>query len=138
MQTVSRKKSFDYQRVFLWITAIAAAMFLGYLVFLWSSVKEPTFIRYKEFGISIPTQYSIHGIDVSRYQTTIAWDEVKNMKVQDIQLGFAFIKATEGNDLIDPFFKRNWKKAKESGMIRGAYHFFNPKKDGKMQAQHFF
>ena len=135
---MGRKKSSDYQRIFIWITAVAAALFLAYLIFLWSSAKEPTFIRYKEFGISIPTQYSIHGIDVSRYQTTIAWEEVKRMKVQNIQLGFAFIKATEGNDLVDPFFKRNWTKAKESGMIRGAYHFFNPKKDGKMQAQHFF
>ena len=99
-------------------------MFLGYLVFLWSSVKEPTFIRYKEFGISIPTQYSIHGIDVSRYQTTIAWEEVKNMKVQDIQLGFAFIKATEGNDLIDPFFKRNWKKSKRIWNDKRSLPFF--------------
>ncbi len=59
------------------------------------------------------------------------------MRVQDIQVGFAFIKATEGNNLVDPFFKRNWQKTKEAGMIRGAYHFFNPKKDGKAQAQHF-
>lgn len=138
LQTVARKKSAQYQRIFIWMTAIAAVIFIGYLIFLWSGVKEPTFVRYKEFGISIPTQYQIHGIDVSRYQSTVAWEEVKRMKVQNIQLGFSFIKATEGNDLVDPFFKRNWKKAKEAGIIRGAYHFFNPKKDGKMQANHFF
>ncbi|HZH64045.1 MAG TPA: glycoside hydrolase family 25 protein [Flavisolibacter sp.] len=135
---MAKRKSTETLRIFLWITAIAAALFLGYLFLLWSRVKEPTFIRYKEFGISIPTQYEIHGIDVSRYQSTIAWEAVKEMRVKNIQLGFAFMKATEGNDLVDPFFKRNWKKAKSAGLVRGAYHFFNPKKDGKVQAQNFF
>ncbi len=135
---MGRKKSAETLRIFLWITVVAAALFLSYLLFLWSRIKEPTFIRYKEFGISIPTQYLIHGIDVSRYQNNISWDAVREMKVQNVRLGFAFIKATEGNDLVDPFFKSNWKKAKKAGMVRGAYHFFNPKKDGKSQAQNFF
>lgn len=138
MHTVSRKKKAQTLRLFLWMTAGAAAVFLGYLIYLWSQTKDPTFVRYKEFGISIPTQYQIHGIDVSRYQSNIAWDAVKGMRVRNVQLGFAFIKATEGNDLVDPFFKRNWKRAKDAGMVRGAYHFFNPKKDGKAQAQNFF
>jgi lysozyme len=135
---VAKRKSSEPLRIFLWLTAVSAALFIGYLIFLWTRVKEPSFIRYKEFGISIPTQYEIHGIDVSRYQSTIAWSAVKEMRVRNIQLGFAFIKATEGNDLVDPFFKRNWKKAKSAGMVRGAYHFFNPKKDGKVQAQNYF
>lgn len=59
------------------------------------------------------------------------------MEVDGIRLGFAFIKATEGTSITDPFFKRNWKRAREAGMPRGAYHFFNPKKDGKSQAKHF-
>jgi lysozyme len=124
--------------LFLWITAAAAALFLGYLFFLWMQVKEPTYVRYKEFGINMPTQYAIHGIDVSRYQSTIAWSEVKRMQVKSIRLGFTFIKATEGSSLVDPYFKRNWKKAKDAGMVCGAYHFFQPRKDGKAQAKHFF
>ncbi len=138
LHTVRRKKSSETLRVFIWMTAVFAALFFGYLIFLWSRTKEPTFIRYKEFGISIPTQYQIHGIDVSRYQNIIAWEAVKGMKVQNMQLGFVFIKATEGADLVDPFFGRNWKKAKSAGMVRGAYHFFNSKKEGKAQAQNFF
>jgi lysozyme len=137
LQSVGRKRTSQPLRVFIWITAVAAAVFLTYLGFLWSGVKEPTFIRYKEFGISIPTQYEIHGIDVSRYQSTVAWEEVKEMRVQNIQLGFAFIKATEGSNMVDPFFKRNWKKAKDAGLVRGAYHFFNPRKDALAQAKHF-
>ena len=137
LQSVGRKRTSQPLRVFVWITAVSAAIFLTYLGFLWSRVKEPTFIRYKEFGISIPTQYEIHGIDVSRYQSNIAWREVKEMKVKNIQLGFAFIKATEGSNLVDPFFKRNWKRAKDAGLVRGAYHFFNPRKDARTQARHF-
>ena len=94
-------------------------------------------VRYAEFGIVIPGQYQIHGIDVSKYQQNISWEAVKNMEVQNIKLGFAFIKATEGISNTDANFKRNWKKSKQAGVIRGAYHFFIASKDGKMQAQHF-
>lgn len=95
------------------------------------------FVRYPEFGIPIPAEYEIHGIDVSRYQQTISWDMVKDMNVHDIKLQFAFIKATEGLVNIDPYFKRNWKKTKEAGIVRGAYHFFIPTKDGRTQAKNF-
>ena len=61
-----------------------------------SSYRKAKYSRYPEFGIIIPEDYVIHGIDVSKYQDMIAWEEVKNMKVKNIQLGFAFIKATEG------------------------------------------
>ena len=104
---------------------------------LWEKNKRPSFVRYPEFGISLPSSYSIHGIDVSRYQNMIAWEEVEAMKVKDIKLGFAFMKATEGIGNVDPQFRRNWKKSKEAGTIRGAYHFFIASKDGKMQAQNF-
>lgn len=99
--------------------------------------RKARYTRYPEFGISIPGGYSIHGIDVSKYQHTIAWDEVKTMRVKNIQHGFAFIKATEGSGYTDPQFKRNWRKAKEAGLIRGAYHFFISSRDGKTQANNF-
>ncbi len=95
------------------------------------------FTRYPEFGILIPENYSIHGIDVSKYQDMIAWEEVKTMRVKNIQLGFSFIKATEGIGNTDPWFKRNWKKAADQKMTKGAYHFFIGSKDGKLQAENF-
>jgi lysozyme len=134
---VAKKKSYQALRPFLWMTAIAAALFFGYLFFLWIVTPGPSSVRYREFGISIPSNYQIHGIDVSRYQQTISWKLVKDMQVRDIRLQFAFIKATEGNNLVDPYFGRNWKKAKEAGIVRGAYHFFNSRKDGKSQARSF-
>ena len=36
---------------------------------------------------------------------------------------FAFIKATEGGDHLDPKFLDNWYAAKRAGVARGAYHF---------------
>lgn len=99
--------------------------------------RKAKFTRYPEFGINIPEDYAIHGIDVSKYQSMIAWEEVKAMKVKNIQLGFAFIKATEGIGNTDPHFKRNWKRTKDNEVIRGAYHFFIGSKDGRMQAENF-
>ena len=107
------------------------------IVFLWWKSRQVQFIEYKEFGIAIPSNYQIHGIDVSRYQQRISWAAVKKMQVDGIKLHFAFIKATEGNGNVDPFFKRNWKNTKEAGVVRGAYHFFIASRDGKKQAQNF-
>jgi lysozyme len=131
------KKGKNFLYIFLLISIISATSFIFYLAYLWWESKQAGFVRYREFGIPIPEEYQIHGIDVSRYQETISWDAVHDMEVNDIRLGFAFIKATEGNGNVDPFFRRNWRKAKTAGIIRGAYHFFIVTKDGKTQAQNF-
>lgn len=99
--------------------------------------NDTTFVRYPAFGIEVPTDFTIHGIDVSRYQKSINWKLVKQMKVENIKLGFSFIKATEGIGFVDDMFRRNWKKSKEAGVIRGAYHYFIPYKSGKAQAENF-
>ena len=98
---------------------------------------KPSFVHYKEFGIDIPQNFTLHGIDVSKHQGVISWQEVKQMKVQEVQLGFAFIKATEGIGRIDEQFRRNWFNAQKAGIIRGAYHFFIASKSGKAQAENF-
>ncbi len=116
------------------LSLIAVASILVYQSIRYPKVK---FARYPEFGILMPDSYSIHGIDVSKYQQQIAWEEVQAMKVKEIRLGFTYIKATEGIGNTDPQFKRNWKKAGDAGMFRGAYHFFVGSKDGKMQAENF-
>ena len=131
-RTKKRLLRFTVVSTILIILVIAGWMFLQ-----WLNYRKAKFTRYPEFGIAIPEAYEIHGIDVSRYQQTIAWEEVKAMRVKDIQLGFCFIKATEGIGNTDPQFRRNWKKSREHGIVRGAYHFFIGSKDGKMQAENF-
>ena len=99
--------------------------------------SDVTFVQYPAFGIEIPTDYTIHGIDVSHHQKSVNWKLVKQMKVADIRIGFSFIKATEGIGMVDDMFRRNWRKSKEVGVIRGAYHYFVPYKSGKAQAENF-
>jgi len=62
--------------------------------------------------------FEVHGIDVSKYQGNIDWQSVASSDVQ-----FAWIKATEGADLLDAKFRQNWDAAKAAGVPRGAYHF---------------
>jgi len=85
----------------------------------------------------MPTNYEIHGIDVSRYQQLINWSEVKDMEVDSIKIGFAFIKATEGVDNVDAQFERNWLHAGEENIPKGAYHYFVAGKSGIAQANNF-
>jgi lysozyme len=116
---------------------ICLLIIAGWFGYRWLMYRKAKFTRYAEFGIAIPNDYSVHGIDVSKYQSIIAWEEVKAMQVNNIHVSFAFIKATEGVDNTDPQFHRNWKKAKANDIVRGAYHFFIASKDGKMQAENF-
>lgn len=69
-------------------------------------------------GVDAARRYPIQGIDVSRWQGEIDWAAVKGAGTR-----FAYIKATEGGDHIDPAFLRNWEGAKRAGVPRGAYHF---------------
>jgi lysozyme len=133
----SRRQKKLIRRFIFTVFGFAILVTAGWMFIQWLEYRKAKFTRYPEFGINIPDNYSIHGIDVSRYQHIIAWDEVRNMKVKTVQLGFAFIKATEGIGNTDPQFSRNWKKAGQAGIIRGAYHFFIASKDGKMQAENF-
>jgi lysozyme len=76
--------------------------------------------------------YPIHGMDVSHYENTIPWDQVKTEG-----LSFAYIKSTEGGDYVDPDFQTNWQGAAGAGMAEGAYHFYNFCKTGAEQAANF-
>ena len=131
-----RRKKKIIRRIAPFIIIVLLA-FGGWFGYQWWQYHKAKFTRYPEFGIAIPNEYSVHGIDVSKYQDIIAWEEVGAMRVNNIQVRFAFIKATEGIDNTDPQFRRNWRRAKSNNITRGAYHFFIASKDGKMQAQNF-
>ncbi|PYE86712.1 glycoside hydrolase family 25 protein [Phyllobacterium leguminum] len=68
---------------------------------------------------SSPKALAVHGVDVSRWQGDIDWEKLRSQGAN-----FAYIKATDGGDHLDPMFKTNWRKAHEAGLKRGAYHFF--------------
>jgi lysozyme len=89
------------------------------------------------FGIIMPVGYTVHGIDVSKHQGEIDWKRVSNMQINNIRVSFAFIKATEGISRQDDKFEKNWKEAGQSGLLRGAYHFYYPSRDAGKQADNF-
>ncbi|GAA4333034.1 glycoside hydrolase family 25 protein [Mucilaginibacter gynuensis] len=124
---------------------LLSPFYYGYVLNTFSSAwqwvrdfgKDPHYRTYKSFDINIPTKYTVHGIDVSYAQGKIDWHKVKVMQEDSVHITFAFIKATEGVLLVDPYFKRNWREAAKAGIICGAYHYFRPEKSGKWQARFF-
>ncbi|TIS99291.1 GH25 family lysozyme [Mesorhizobium sp.] len=71
------------------------------------------------FGRSSPRHLAVHGVDVSRWQGNVNWDKLRAQGAN-----FAYIKATDGGDHLDPMFRKNWRNADAAGLKRGAYHFF--------------
>ena len=71
-----------------------------------------------QFTGPYPTDFEVHGIDVSKYQGDIDWATVRRSGVE-----FVWIKATEGANHVDSKFQQNWAGAKQAGIARGAYHF---------------
>jgi lysozyme len=86
-------------------------------------------VRWSRLGID---RFPVRGIDVSHHQGTIDW-----AKVATADVGFAFIKATEGRDHEDTRFTENWSAAGQAGLVRGAYHFFTFCTPGVAQVEHF-
>lgn len=79
-----------------------------------------------------PDRYPVHGIDLSRFQTQVDWQTARANGVN-----FAFIKATEGGDMLDPMFESHWRGAGAAGVRRGAYHFFYHCRPAAEQARWF-
>ncbi len=74
----------------------------------------------------------VEGVDVSDAQGAVDWGAVRASGV-----AFAFVKATQGTYDAQSTFAANWQGAKAAGVVRGAYHFFDPTEDGAAQAAHF-
>lgn len=99
------------------LAALAALLlYNGFIRFNYPSFKE----------------HPVQGVDVSNHQNEIDWSKLDKSRVR-----FAFIKSTEGGDFKDKSFERNWKAAKEQGIVVGAYHFFTFCKSGEEQARNF-
>ncbi len=137
---MSRRSSSNNYIGLIFVALVMAALWFatGHWPFKKGIIDQETeFSMYPGFGIELPEDFAIHGIDVSRYQKTINWPLLKKMKSRDVHIKFAFIKATEGGDFKDKQFERNWRKSREAGVVRGAYHFFRANTDAAAQARNF-
>jgi GH25 family lysozyme M1 (1,4-beta-N-acetylmuramidase) len=77
----------------------------------------------------------VEGIDISHWQGTIDWAAVAGAGKE-----FAFLKASESTDYVDPTYARNRSGAKANGILVGAYHFADPDAiagDAVAEADHF-
>ena len=106
----------------LLLAGVAALVVLAGAYFVWHYVlpHSVTVDRYR---------YPVAGIDVSKHNGDIDFKRVANDDYQ-----FAFIKASEGKTYRDDAFDRNYRQAREAGLMVGAYHFFRKNRTGKEQA----
>ena len=72
-----------------------------------------------DFADPAPDRFPVHGVDAARFQKNVDWGAARVAGAN-----FAFIKATEGGDLLDPAFVEHWRNAGRAGLWRGAYHFY--------------
>lgn len=113
------------RRRFLARVAAVAVVLLGLVAligwYIWLPHHRPRLLAGERYGI-----------DVASHQGTIDW-----ARVAGDDIGFAYVKATEGADFVDPAFRRNWDGAAAAGLDRGAYHFFTLCRPGAAQAANF-
>ena len=74
----------------------------------------------------------LEGIDVSRYQGVIDWKAVARAN----EISYAYMKATEGETLVDRMYRKNIVEARQAGLRVGSYHFYRPNVNWKRQAEH--
>lgn len=77
-------------------------------------------------------KYKVFGVDVSNYQGVIDWEIIDDQNVD-----FAFIKATEGSGYVDRFVSRNLKNIADTDILYSCYHFFSFDSAGETQAKNF-
>lgn len=58
------------------------------------------------------------GVDVSAWQGRIDYQSLRNAGIDVV-----YMKTSQGNDYIDPYFKTNYTNAKENGLRVGFYHY---------------
>ena len=94
----------------------------------------------KSFKEPLIPGYSVYGIDVSKYQSDIEWENLRVSKTKDgnySDVCFMFLKATQGNTGTDPYFPLNFSLAKKHGYLVSAYHLLTPDFSAEEQAEMF-
>ena len=82
-----------------------------------------------------PSDNTIYeGIDVSNWQGHIDYDRVKASGIDIV-----YIKASQGKNITDPFFKVNYNNAKSNRLKVGLYHFLLARNDDEavQEAEYF-
>lgn len=88
----------------------------------------------KASAIEQSSGISYQGIDVSNYQGNIDYSRVKEAGIEIV-----YIKATEGQTIVDAYLNQNYQNAKANGLKVGFYHFVRAKTNAQaiLEAEHF-
>ncbi|MBO0727971.1 MAG: hypothetical protein J2P57_01855 [Acidimicrobiaceae bacterium] len=120
----------------MWVAEITRrgcgrALMMGLFAAMAAGAGAPTSVGAE--GVNLPPG-GVHGIDVSSFQhpsdVPISWGRVAAAGFR-----FAFLKATQGDTYVNPYFGLDYAAAESAGLYRAAYHFANPSaSDGATQA----
>ena len=120
----------------LCIILVFAAGFYYFFILPYAYRWKPCYGS-KGYGVCMPCDYEVHGIDISHYQGVINWKQLAQTHAGEFPIRFIFMKATEGGDHSDHTFLQHFDSARKYNFIRGAYHFFRPHTDARKQADFF-
>jgi lysozyme len=120
------------------VVITVGVLLLTYLLFHFRNLIYQSVVpRFQSYRASkIPTGYSMHGIDVSMYQGQIDWENLGKIN-KTIPVDFVIMRATMGGLGQDREFRQNWKATQKKGLVRGAYHYYNPNVNSTLQAENF-
>ena len=90
-----------YPRWAWWIGGIAVVLL--YVGAFYYFFVGPTGFRWRALygDAEYPDGYEIRGIDISHYQGTIDWEQLKDAMIKGCPLRFIIIKSTEGSSRLD-------------------------------------
>ena len=88
----------------------------------------------KAFAINPSNNEIYEGIDVSRWQGTINFQEVANSGIDIV-----YIKATQGTTYVSPLFEEQYTNARNNGLKIGFYHYVTARtvEQARNEAQFF-
>lgn len=132
-----RQKKFGRSTYYI-LWSLLGVIAVIYIVSFYKLFVGPYSFRWKALygDVNYPAGY-VRGIDISHYQEDIDWELLRNATLKDSPLMFMFIKATEGEALLDENFIHNFYYARQNSIMRGAYHYFKPKSSVEKQARFF-
>lgn len=135
---VSRNKKNTYPRLLKSIFILALLAGIGFAAWHYRyAIYRRVWPAVQQFRPSkIPQGFEVHGIDVSRYQGKVDWPSLGKVN-RVFPVSFVIMRATMGSLGEDREFPRNWQKAGEKELVRGAYHYYNPDQNSTLQAENF-
>ena len=113
-----------------------AALAIGLLYKFNSPLLESICMKLASFDRHSDLPYSkmeYDGIDVSKYNGVIKWQQVAENK----NIKFVYVKATEGSSRTDSRYRKNIEGAKAQGLLVGSYHFLTYKTPIREQFENF-